>query len=88
MFKASPITDQICDTLWERSRKLHNGCMVDKSHLLRLAGLLISASPTEEKALELASSMPTTRDIPGGTHPLSYGQFRLDCEALAWILIL
>lgn len=88
MFKASPITDKICDILWERSRKLHNGCIVNNSHLLRLAGLLISASPTEEKALELASSMPITRDIPGGTYPLSYGQFRLDCEALEWILFL
>ncbi len=86
MFAPSPTTDKICDTLEARSRLLQQG-NVTSDHILRLANLLISVCPTEEVALELAKEMPVEYEDSGIMLPLKYGQFRFDCDKLAWVIL-
>ncbi len=80
MFKATPVTDRICSTLQERCSRLNNQGRITNDHIMRLANLLILVAPTEEEALQLSSTMPNEN--------LMYGQFRLDCEKLEWVILI
>ncbi len=81
MFKATKITDKIQDII------VNKYSYVDNNQIFRLIGLLLSSCESESHALKIAKDIPTTRDIPGGKHPLRYGDFRLNTKTLQWEIL-
>lgn len=77
-FQASDFTDRLQDILHAKTQQMRNGFMIKASHINRLIGLIVSASKNNEQALSVAEAMPTK---------LFYGQFRLDCATMRWVIL-